>query len=415
LKGRAPDLVRKLRADMEEAARAQDFERAARLRDKMFSIEKTIEKQVAVTTDFRDRDVLVITRSDHLTLITMMVVRSGFLTGTHHFGFGDTISSEGETLGSFVRQFYERAHDIPDEILVSDALEDADLLEHWLHKLKGKKVRILRPQRGDKSQLLRLALQNSNKELQDRLAMLSRERDVLVRLQKRLRMDRLPERIECMDNSNTAGMETVAGLVVFQDGQAAPSQYRTYRIKGVQGPDDYAAMAEIMQRRFGKGEDSKPYPDLLMIDGGRGQLNIAVSVLRDLRLESRFQVISIAKKDEKRGETQDKIFQPGRVNAIGFGKELDLLLFLQKVRDETHRFAISYHRRRRGRRSLRSAFDSIPGVGKKRKVALLQHFKTIAAIRAASVDEISALPGFNRGLAETIHRELDNEGLGSWG
>jgi excinuclease ABC subunit C len=407
LKGRAPDLVRKIRTDMEQAAGAQDFERAARLRDKMFSIEKTIEKQVAVTTDFRDRDVLAVTRSDHLTLITMLVVRSGFLTGTRHFGFGDTISTEGEILGTFIRQLYERAHDIPNEILVSDALEDADLLEDWLQKFKGQKVKIIRPQRGNKSELIRLALQNSAKELKDRLASLSRERDILVRLQKRLRMDRLPQRIECMDNSNTSGMETVAGLVVFQDGQADPSRYRTYRIKGVQGPDDYAAMAEIMQRRFGKGEDSKPYPDLLMIDGGKGQLNIAVSVLRELHMDSRFHVVSIAKKDEKKGETQDKIFQPGRVNAIGFGKELDLLLFLQRVRDEAHRFAISFHRRRRSRSSLRSAFDSMPGVGKKRKVALLKHFKTIDAIRAASVDEISALPGFNRGLAETVHRELD--------
>ena len=407
LKGRTPDLVHKIRTDMERAAGAQDFERAARLRDKMFSIEKTIEKQIAVTTDFRDRDVLVVARSSHLTLITMLVVRSGFLTGTRHFGFGDTISAEGEILGSFIRQLYERAQDIPNEILVSNTLEDADLLEDWLEELKGQKVRILRPQRGDKTELIRLALQNSAKELKDRLALLSRERDILVRLQKRLRMDRLPQRIECMDNSNTAGIETVAGLVVFQGGQADPSQYRTYRIRAVQGPDDYAAMAEIMQRRFGKGEDSKPYPDLLMIDGGRGQLNIAVSILHELRLDSLFDVIGIAKKDEKKGETQDKIFQPGRVNPLGFGKELDLLLFLQKIRDEAHRFAISFHRRRRSRRSLRSAFDSMPGIGKKRKVALLQHFKTIDAIRAASVDEIISLPGFNRRLAETVQRELD--------
>ncbi len=406
LKGRAPDLVRKIRADMEQAASLQDFERAARLRDKMFSIEKTIEKQIAVTTDLSDRDVFAVARSREIALVTMLVVRGGFLTGTRHFAFGDTISSDGEILGLFIRQFYEKAQEIPKEILTSRALEDAGLIEEWLEKLKGQKVKISRPQRGDKTQLIRLAVQNSEKELTDQLALLSREKDILVRLQRRLRLDSLPERIECMDNSNTSGSETVAGLVVFQGGRADPAQYRSYRIKAAQGPDDYAAMAEIMQRRFGKGEHSKPYPDLLMLDGGKGQLNIGMSVLRELHLDGRFDVIGIAKKDEKKGEPHDKIYQPGRANPLGFGKELDLLLFLQKIRDEAHRFAIGFHRRRRRHRSLESALDSIPQIGKKRKVALLQHFKSIDAVRTASVEEISRLPGFGRRVAETVHREL---------
>jgi len=161
-------------------------------------------------------------------------------------------------------------------------------------------------------------------------------------------------------------------------------------------------MKEVLERRFGKGEDSKPYPDLLMVDGGKGQLNIALAVIKELNLAEEFEVVGIAKKDETKGETRDKIFKPARANPLNFGREEDLLLFLQRIRDEAHRFAISFHRKRRRKISLQSALDDIPGVGKKRKADLLQHFKSIKKIRAADLEEIAALPGFNRKLAETV-------------
>jgi excinuclease ABC subunit C len=217
----------------------------------------------------------------------------------------------------------------------------------------------------------------------------------------------MPQRIECFDNSNISGTEPVAGMVVFEKAQANKALYRKYRIRTVSEHDDYAYMKEVLERRFGKGEASKPYPDLLMVDGGKGQLNIALAVVEDLNLSGEFELIGIAKKDEIKGETRDKIFKPARANPVGFGREEDLLLFLQRIRDEAHRFAITYHRKRRQKRTLQSALDSIPGVGKKRKAILLQHFKSIKNIRAADLEQICALPGFNRKVAESVQKELN--------
>jgi excinuclease ABC subunit C len=230
--------------------------------------------------------------------------------------------------------------------------------------------------------------------------------DVLRRLRKRLKLSRFPERVECFDNSNISGTEPVAGMVVFEKGKPLKSAYRKYRIKTVSGHDDYAYMSEVLQRRFGKGKASEPYPDLLMVDGGKGQLNIALSVVKNLGLLDEFEIIGIAKKDEQKGEIRDKIFKPGRVNPANFGREGDLLLFLQRIRDEAHRFAISYHRKRRHKSSLHSVLDTVPGIGKKRKATLLRHFKSLDAIRTASLEEISELPGISRRLAEEIQRTL---------
>jgi excinuclease ABC subunit C len=221
-------------------------------------------------------------------------------------------------------------------------------------------------------------------------------------------MERLPRRIECFDNSNISGTQAVAGMVVFENAKPNKSFYRKYAIKTVTEQDDYAYMAEVLKRRFGKGEDSKPYPDLLVVDGGKGQLNIAVAVSKELELTGVFDIIGIAKKDEAKGENRDKIFKPGRANPLNFGRDGDLLLFLQRIRDEAHRFAISFHRSRRKKISLQSALDTIPGVGKKRKAVLLEHFKSVKNIRAADAAEISKLPGFNRAVAESIVITLGN-------
>ncbi|UCF93200.1 MAG: excinuclease ABC subunit UvrC, partial [Desulfobacterales bacterium] len=388
------------------AAESQDFERAARLRDKMFSLEKTIEKQIAVTTDFMDRDALALARADDFTVMTMLTVRGGFLRGTQNFEFSQTMSTQKEAVGSFIRQYYEKNHFIPKEILIAQTLEDTALIEDWLGNLKGGKVRILRPQRGEKVRLINMAVHNAENELKNLMASRTAHADVLARLQKKLQIRRIPRRIECFDNSNIAGKEPVAGMVVFENGKAQKSLYRRYRIKAARKQDDYAYMAEVLRRRFGKGEISKPYPDLLMVDGGKGQLNIALAVMLALGVAHAFDIIGIAKQDEKKGETQDKIFRPGRSNPLNFARERDLLLFLQRIRDEAHRFAVSFHRQRRSRSSLQSALDNIPGVGPTRKMILLKHFKSISKIRAARLEELSRLPGFNRRVAEAVHRAL---------
>ena len=406
LKGRTPDLIRKVKKQMESCAREQQFERAARLRDKIFYLERTIEKQIAVTTDFKDRDVYAIARSEESSVVTVMSVRSGFLTGTRHYSFTETLSTAEEIIAAFIRQYYERHPFIPDELLVSIDPADAELTAEWLGNFKKRKVKILRPIRGEKAQLVAVAVHNAENELSSLIASRSAEMDLLLRLQKKLKMKRLPERIECFDNSNISGTQAVAAMVVFENARAKTSFYRKYRIKTVSEHDDYAYMEEVLNRRFGKGEAAKPYPDLLMVDGGKGQLNIAVAVTGALNLTHEFDIVGIAKKDEKKGESRDKIFKPGRANPINFGRDEDLLLFLQRIRDEAHRFAISFHRKRRQKISLQSELDTIPGIGKKRKAALLQHFKSVKNIRAADAEDISALSGFNRVVAESILKAL---------
>ena len=318
-------------------------------------------------------------------------------------GLGDVYKRQ---MAAFIRQYYERHPSVPDELLVSIDLEDADLTAEWLGHFKKKKVKILQPQRGEKAQLVAMAIHNAENELKSLVASRSAEIDLLSRLRNKLKMERLPERIECFDNSNISGTQAVAAMVVFENARAKKSFYRKYRIKTVTEHDDYAYMQEVLKRRYNKGEASKPYPDLLMVDGGKGQLNIALAVTRELKLTEEFEIIGIAKKDETKGETRDKIFKAGRANPLNFGKDEDLLLFLQRIRDEAHRFAISFHRKRRKKISLQSVLDTIPGVGHKRKAALLRHFKSVKNIRAADPAEIGALPGFNHSVAESILKAL---------
>ena len=406
LKGRTPDLIKKIKGEMLAAAGDQDFERAARLRDKMFALEKTIEKQVVVSPDFKDRDVIATAKSDSMSLMMLMTVRAGFLQGSRCVTFNETFVNDEKIVEAFILQHYDKAHFIPKEILTPVDLEDKLILQERLARLKGEKVALLFPRRGEKAKLLQMAVQNAEKELAARLAAESRYADLLLRLQKRLKLAQVPLRIECFDNSNLAGTEPVSAMVVFEDAKPAKQHYRTYRIENVAGPDDYAFMDEVLRRRFGKDDASAPYPDLLVLDGGKGQLNIALAVLKELQLEGCFDLIGIAKKDSRKGETQDKIFKPFRSNPVSFGKETDLLLFLQRVRDEAHRFAVSFHRRRRRKTAVQSSLDGIPGIGPKRKEVLLKHFKSVHNLRSAGVEEIASVPGIHRQLAETIKEAL---------
>jgi excinuclease ABC subunit C len=410
LKGRTGDLIRKIRVEMTAAAERQDYERAAALRDKMLAVQKTVEKQVAVSTDFIDRDVIAVVHSADLSVVTVLHIRGGFLIGSRHFPFSDVVSDNPHMLTTFIRQYYEKAFFIPKEILVPELLEDAALLEEWLHGLKGRRVQLLFPQRGEKARLLQMAAQNAEHALQEQHVLQSEDRMKLARLQKRLKLMRLPVRIECYDNSNLMGNQPVAGRVVFENGRPLKRDYRIYRPTTVSGPDDYATMNEVLSRRFAKAEDEEPYPDLLLLDGGKGQLNIALAVLEDLGVSGRFDVVGIAKKDEARGDVHDKIYLPGRANPVGFGKEGDLLLFLQRVRDEAHRFAIGFHRRLRRKSGIRSQLDPIPGIGPRKKERLLRRFANVKQIRAASVEELMDVPGIHRRLAETIKAHLGEAG-----
>ncbi len=411
LKGRTPYLINKIKKEMMWAAKAQEYEKAAILRDKIFALENTLEKQISVTTDFMDRDVLAVARSPKSSMVTLFNVRGGYLLGTQHFDFAETMSTDTEMIGAFIRQYYEKIHFIPKEILVPILPEDTSLLEDWLKNIKGQKVSLVFPKRGEKVHLLEMAIHNAENELKIKIASETADMDILARLQKKLKTDRIPITIECFDNSNISGTNPVAGMVVFEKGKPKKSLYRKYRIKTVATHDDYAYMAEALKRRYGKGEQSKPFPDLLLVDGGKGQLNIALSVIKELKVKEGFEIIGIAKKNEEKGETIDKVYKPGRKNPINFGREGDLLLFLQRIRDEAHRFAISYQRKLRTKTSMRSRLDAIPGIGKKRKKAIFKHFGSIKKIRSATLKELSALPGMNYKAAESVQKALNPEGF----
>ncbi|MDY6905730.1 MAG: excinuclease ABC subunit UvrC [Thermodesulfobacteriota bacterium] len=406
LKGRTPELVARIKQGMAAAARQQDFETAAKLRDKMFAVEKVIEKQVAVTTDFADRDVVGFAEDAQSAMIVVLHVRGGFLVGTSVFPFDDVLSAAAETVSAFVRQYYEHDRFVPDEVLTGIAPADADPAEAHLRRLKGKKVRLIVPQRGEKVRLVKMADQNAAQELENRRLQAETRWQTLEQLRKKLQMAGAPRRIECFDNSNLGGTEPVSAMAVFIDGTPAKDEYRRYKIKSADSRDDYACMAEVLERRYKKAETETPYPDLLLVDGGKGQLNIAVAVLETLAVTGQFAVAAISKKDETRNETADKIYLPGRANPVNFAANDAGFFLLQQIRDEAHRSAVGYQQKRRKHVALTSALDQVPGIGDKRKKMLLDHFGTIQKLRTVDMDEIASLPGITKTMAEEIKRVL---------
>jgi excinuclease ABC subunit C len=408
LKGRTPDLIHTLKQQMQIASNKQEYEKAATLRDKIFALQKTLERQVSVFTDFKDRDIIALSDSTRLTIVTILFIRGGFLLDRRHYSFSESVIPDDELLSTFIRQYYKRGHYIPKEILVSALPDDAELITEQLSELKGRKVILHQPKRGEKAKLVLMATENAEKELYYQTDLNASKRGVLEKLHKRLHLKRMPLRIECFDNSNLAGSEPVSAMVVFENGEPLQSGYRKYRIQNVTQPDDYGYMDEILRRRYGKNDPDIPLPDLLLLDGGKGQLNIAAKVLQDLNIYGQFDLVAIAKKDETKSEKDDKIYKIGRSNPVFFGKERELLLFLMRIRDEAHRFVITFHRNRRSKRSLSSVLDNIVGVGPIRKQVLLSHFGSIAEIQAANEKQIAALPGMNFKVATTVRDYLRN-------
>ena len=409
LSGRENDLLCKIKSEMLAASESQDYETAARLRDRMFAIQQVVEKQVAVTRDFVDRDAVAVARSDEYAVIMVLRVRKGHVQGMKDYWIRDELSGDAELVCAFMSQYYESPDVIPAEILVGTDIPDAAMYNAWLSEKKGRKVEIARPERGTRVRVLQMALENAASRLKGLTEEASSHARMLGGLQKKLDLAKLPQRIECIDNSGLAGKDMVSGIVVFEDGVPKSSDYRKYRLKKVELQDDYAAMAETLTRRFSGIGKGIPFPDLLMVDGGKGQLNIAVSVLKKLGLENRVPVIAIAKKDEGNNVPEDRIFLPGRANPVNFSAHSGQLNFLKRVRDEAHRFAVTFHRTRRATQAMQSILDSIPGIGGKRKKTLLKHFDSIAAIGQADPEILSRLPGMNSKAAHDLLAALGGE------
>jgi excinuclease ABC subunit C len=410
LKGRSGQVMNRLKDEMLAHADAREYEKAAQKRDAIFAVTNILEKQVVVCADLKDRDVLALAEGKEMAVITMMLIRSGRLIDTVHYPVDPGFREPDEILRAFVWQYYDTARFLPDAVLLDRKIENQDLLAAGLSVKKHRKVAVHMPVKGEKRRLTEMARVNAVRELEKRQVREESARSVLILLQSLLKMDRVPARIECFDNSSLSGQDPVSSMVVFTQGVPDKQAFRRYILKGMDQPDDYAAMNQVLFRRFSKPVQEMPRPDLLVVDGGKGQLGIAMAVLNDLGLAGQFTVAGLAKKDDTKGEQTDKIYVPGRANPLNTASAKKALFLLQQVRDEAHRFAVTFHRRRREKRGRQSVFDTIPGIGPKRKKLLLNRFKALEDLKTASMEDLTDLPGITEDLArqvlERIRRDL---------
>ena len=396
LEGRNTPLIRDLQQKMETASDELEFEKAAVYRDQIEAI-RVIQSQQNIVTQGGDMDVLGLASDAGQSCVQIYTIRSGRLMGRETFSLDHSDDeSAADMTEAVIDQYYTAQSFIPRDIVVAAVAEQEDC-ERRLSQLKGQQVNLIIPQRGSKKKLLAMAEENARVLLEQRRLQWQHDTDktsgAVQALARVLDLPSLPERMECFDISHTQGIETVASMVVFENGQPARSEYRRFKLKTVQGkPDDFKSMAEIMERRY--NEKDWPVPDLIVIDGGKGQLHAALPIIRQAGCEA--PVISLAKRIEE-------VFVEGRSDSIILSHHTPELQLLQAIRDEAHRFAITYHRHLRGKRSLVSILDHIEGIGPARRKALWQHFKTIDDMKQAEIDELAAVPGMTRQTAENVY------------
>ncbi len=408
LEGRSNDLEKVLRAEMQQCAARMEYEQAAVLRDRLYDLERTMERQY--TTDVsgvKDRDVIGVYREGRICEVQVLLYRGGRMLSGRAFSFERVETPLEELLSSFVLQFYASAPTVPQEVLTPVPLEDAEVLEEILQEQRGSRVVIHYPQRGEKRALVELADRNAKSRFQEQRLADKAKQDALETIQKGLHLPRLPYRIECFDISTIQGEKTVASMVTFEDGRAAKQRYRRFSMKTVSGQDDFASMREVLLRRYRRAIDEDDLPDLVLIDGGRGQLGVATAVLRDLGIEDTPHVgIAKSRAQEEGGHSPERIFVPGRMNPIVLPQKGAAIQLLARIRDEAHRFAITYHRQRRSKAVLRTRLTDISDVGPARAKALLKKFGSVAKIQEATVAQLTETPGISQALAEKIQQNL---------
>nr|WP_319494583.1 excinuclease ABC subunit UvrC [uncultured Desulfobacter sp.] len=406
LRGRTREVIKKLRLEMAEYAADQAFEKAAQIRDTIFAVERIMERQVVVCADGQDRDVLGLAWDRDRAVVTVMQVRSGYLINTAYYPLDLGFKEPDEVLAAFVIQYYEKAAQIPGSVLFSQPSDDMIRAEARLNDMADHRVHFHYPLRGEKKRLADMARFNAKAELEKILAREEEATAALTMLQHLLGMARLPERMECFDNSNLQGKDPVAAMVVFTGGRPDKSAYRKFIIKDIEQQDDYAYMTHVLTRRFQHDRENMPLPDLLVVDGGKGQLSMAVSVVKELGLEGQFTLAGLAKKDSDKGEKADKVYLPGRSNPLNTAQSAKALFLLEQIRDEAHRSAITFQRSRREKRGKLSVLDGIPGIGPKKKKLLLTTFKGIDNIRNQSPESLAALPGITPAMAKNLLQVL---------
>ena len=397
LEGKPSDIVSQVKADMLAASESLDFEVAAEKRDLLAAMDHVRERQ-RVDTAAGEYDVVGVATDATMGSIQILFVRGGRLVGRENFFV--SLEGEGEEaiVSEFLKQYYASKEGVGKELLLPLELGEKALFEEWLSQKSGRRVYIQVPQRGYKRGMVQMAEENANNFLMERRRQwrheLERTGGAVTSLAEVLGLSRTPERMECFDISHNQGAETVASMVVFEGGRPAKKEYRRFKLKTTQGkPDDFASMAEIMERRYGK-ERNWPMPDLIIIDGGKGQLGAALPIIRQMGVED-VPVISLAKRIEE-------VFVEGQSESIILSHHTPALQLLQQIRDEAHRFAITYHRSLRRKRNMKSLLDAVEGIGPKRRQALWKAFPNLEAMKAATVDELASVEGMNRKAAERV-------------
>jgi excinuclease ABC subunit C len=431
LEGKHDEVVKTLQAQMDEAAENLRFEEAARIRDHIHAVERILEKQRIISTEGQDdQDVVALASGEDETCALIFFFRAGKLVGREYFILqGTRESSPGEIMTTFMMQFYESSPHIPTEVIVEAEPADREALHAWLKEKRKGAVTISAPKRGDKLRLVEMVKQNAQEVLeQQRIKWLSDSQKTqlaLEEIQAALNLAAPPYRIECYDISNTQGTNSVGAMVVFEAGHPKNSEYRRFKIKTVEGPNDFASHQEMLRRRFrrqvgsdgtelaesslsnGDHEQNPPLqhdwtmPDLVIIDGGKGQLSAAMEVLQELHID--VPTVGLAKENEE-------IFTPGSPDPIILPRSSQGLYMVQRIRDEAHRFGITYHRKLRSERTFKSVLDEIPGIGPKRKKALMQQYGSVKAISAASIEDLAALDGMTRDAAEKVKEYIGRSG-----
>jgi excinuclease ABC subunit C len=414
LEGRGEEVMADLERRMEAAAEALNFEQAATLRDQLLAARRIVERQKIVTAAGSDQDVIAFARDDGNACMQVFFIRGGKLLGREYFLLeGAESEADEEVMEAFLKQFYEQAAYVPPEVILPEKVPEAVVIEQWLRSKRGAKVVLKVPRRGRKRELVRMATENAVQMLNTVRAQWEadahRQEQALDELQEALDLPARPARIECYDISTTQGVQPTASMVVFEQGVPRKSDYRRFIIRAVEGPDDYASMREVLNRRLRRWRTATSgqvkgarrvrawalLPDLLLVDGGRGQLGVALEVLEHFGLRDQVPVAALAKREEE-------VYLPDRSAPVRLPRASQGLFLLQRVRDEAHRFAIVHHRKRRSQAGLASELDAVPGIGPVRRRALLRAFGSLDRVRAASVEELIAVPGISHSLAQSI-------------
>jgi len=416
LSGRENDVLRMLRKKMLAASDELRFEAAARFRDQIGSIEQTIERQKMVTPAGGDQDVLGLHREGGEVEVVILFVRQGKLIDRRGFAI-DWKLDEDELLSAFLQEFYGREVVIPEQLLLPLLPENAAALAEWLGERKGGRVEMTVPRRGVKRELVELANRNALESFRERGSRREAIDGVLEEIHRRLHLSRLPKRMECFDISNVQGRQSVGSMAVLIDGEAARAEYRQFKIRTVAGADDYASLYEVLRRRFNRGRDDGVLPDFILIDGGRGQLGVVDRVLDELGLMGRIDRAGIAKSrvvSNVRGRalerSEERFFLPGRKNPVLLRPGSPALFMLERLRDEAHRFALTQHRKLRGKAAFSSILEDIPGVGPARRKVLLRHFGSLKRIREATLEDLSRVSGLPEAVARNIFSALAQSG-----